>query len=103
YIGQPGPRTDSSGRFAYSFVTPGPDYDPSGRIEPALPGPHQICADTGFPGSNQGGAVKACAQFIVEALPTPSPSPQPPPPTPQTINFRAFGLSAVAFAVLIAL
>lgn len=107
YVGQPGPRTDDQGRFSFGFATPGSDFDPSGRIQPAAPGPHQICADTGYPNAHQPVAAKACAQFVVQvgvsSTPSVSPSQNPAQPSRQTVDARLLGLSAGAFVLLVAL
>lgn len=53
-VDQPGAQTDAQGNFALTITVP---YLPFG--------PHQVCADTGYPGSVEGVQVKACAQFNV--------------------------------------
>lgn len=77
YLAQPGPRADSSGGFVESITMPGKDYDESGRIDPSRVGPHQICGDTGYPGSSQPVVATACATFTVEPGPSLSPTPVP--------------------------
>ena len=67
YLEQPGPVADSHGSFQENFKWPGKTYDPSGVIDPTKVGPHTICGDTGYPSSTQPVAMKACAQFVVEA------------------------------------
>lgn len=52
--------------------TPGPIIDPLGQFSTPVVlqiagGTHQICADTGYPGSNQQFKAKACATFTVMA------------------------------------
>jgi hypothetical protein len=75
YLDRPGPRADAQGSFRIDIKTPDSNYDPSGRVKPAAPGPHNICGDTAYPGSTQPVAAKACAQFQVQALPSTSSSP----------------------------
>jgi hypothetical protein len=102
YLDVPGPRADSQGSFQQNITMPGKGYDPAGKVDPTKVGPHNICADTGYPGSTQPIAVKACAVFTVEPGPSPttaSSSPQPGPASP------ALPIPAVlvAFGVLAAL
>jgi hypothetical protein len=76
YLGStpPGPRADAHGGFQDNFDWPGKNYDPNHRIDPAKPGPHQVCGDTGYPGNQQPLPVKACAMFQVSAPPSPTPN-----------------------------
>ena len=97
YLGQPGVLADGSGSFQFQFQWPGPGYDSSGRVDPAKPGPHQVCGDTSPPGSSQTSAVKACAAFI--ALPGPSPTPSArPTPSPRA---QAPGLTPTSVLIVL--
>jgi hypothetical protein len=99
YLEQPGPMADGEGAFQENIKWPGKNYDPSGVVDPSKVGPHKICGDTGYPSSTQPVAVKACAQFMAEAVPTtPTPSAHPGSGIP-TIPVPAVLL---AFAVLLA-
>lgn len=75
YLSFPGPQADAQGGFRVDIKMPDKNYDTTGRVNPAIAGPHNICGDTGYPGNSQPVAVKACAQFIVLAVPSPSPTP----------------------------
>ncbi len=80
YLDVPGPLTDVRGGFETTTKWPARNYDATGRVNPTTPGPHLVCGDTGYPGSAQQYAAKACAQFVVEQVPpsptaTPTPSP----------------------------
>lgn len=104
YIGQPGPVADVQGNFSQTIKLPGHDYDSTGLVDPARPGPHQICGDTGYPGSTQVTKVNACATFTV--LPGPSPTaslspavPQPPVPASVPVPIILLGLAVLAAAV----
>lgn len=68
----PGPTADARGEFDVSLKWPGSNYDPFKKVDPTKPGVHLVCGDTGYPGSSQLIAVKACTQFTV---PGPSPTP----------------------------
>src|SRR5256885_3399124 len=68
----PGPRADAHGEITDSLKWPGSFYDQNHHIDPSKPGVHQVCGDTGYPGSTQAVQVKACADFTV---PGPSPAP----------------------------
>jgi hypothetical protein len=70
----PGPRAGADGTITDSLKWPGKFYDVSHVVDPSKPGVHTVCGDTGYPGSNQAVAVKACAQFIVLG-PSPTPGP----------------------------
>ena len=61
----PGPIADSTGSFTDSLKWPGAFYDPSKHVDPSKPGVHSVCGDTGYPGSTQPIAVKACTDFTV--------------------------------------
>jgi hypothetical protein len=80
YLGfpPPGPRADAQGAFQQNLKWPGKNYDVSGKVDPTKAGPHNVCADTSYPGSTQPIAAKACAPFQVQVVPTtPTPSPSP--------------------------
>jgi hypothetical protein len=72
YLFNPGPRADSSGAITAAIVWPDKNYDTTHHLDPSTPGPHTICGDTGYPGSTQPIAAKACATFNVLAVPSPS-------------------------------
>jgi hypothetical protein len=74
YLSFPGPKADGQGAFHMTFVWPPRTFDKSGRVDPTRPGAHAVCGDTGWPGSTQPVAAKACAQFTVEGGPSPSPT-----------------------------
>ena len=76
YLDVPGPRADAQGAFTQRIKWPTKIYDRSGKIDPTS-GTHSVCGDTGYPGSNQPIAVKACAQFVVRRTASPSASPTP--------------------------
>ena len=71
-LGSPGPIADASGSFAVNVTWPGSKSGPDAQIDPTTPGPHSLCADTAYPGSLQTRVAKACADFVVEPVPTPS-------------------------------
>ena len=98
YLGQPGPVADASGSFKVLLKLPGKEYDKTGRVDPSTPGQHQICGDTGYPGSAQAVAVKACATLTVLALPSPSPSPA---ATPQNSTSPQLPVPAILAAFLV--
>lgn len=75
YLSFPGPRADGSGSFHMTFAWPPKTFDKSGHVDPTKPGPHLVCGDTGYPGSSQAVAVKACTQFLVNGTASPSASP----------------------------
>jgi hypothetical protein len=75
FIGTPGPRANAQGGFTQQITWPGNDYDTAGRIKPAAPGPHRVCADTTYPGVTPSVEAQACAEFLVVGGPSPSPSP----------------------------
>jgi len=74
YLEAPGPIADANGSFTDSITWPHSNYDLSGKIDPTKAGSHLICGDTGYPGSRQPIAVKACAAFVENPLPSPTPS-----------------------------
>jgi hypothetical protein len=103
YIDQPVPylgfpiRADAQGAFRQDTKWPDTSYDSSKRVNPTAPGPHSICGDTGYQGSTQPLAAKACAQFQVQGRASPS-------PTPGVVNTGAsLPQVLVALAILIAL
>jgi hypothetical protein len=100
YIGNPppGPRADDQGAFQNTFTWPGGNYDSSHSVDPTKPGPHQVCGDTGYPGSQQPLSAKACAAFVAIAIPSPSPPTSYPGPG-QLISVPEL---LVGFAILIA-
>jgi hypothetical protein len=55
YLSTPGPRADQQGGFVFDVVL-------AGHLTTA--GPQKICGDTGYPGSTQQYATKACATFV---------------------------------------
>src|ERR1700724_941127 len=65
FLDVPGPRADDQGAITKSFPWPSRNYDPAGKVNPIVLGPHEVCGDTGYPGSTQPVAVKACAVFTV--------------------------------------
>lgn len=67
YFGTPGVESDSLGGFQYSIVWPGRNYL-TYAVDPTTAGTHFVCADTGYPGSNMTVQVRACAQFVIQAL-----------------------------------
>ena len=71
----PGPRAGADGTINVSIKWPGNSYDVSHAVDPSKPGVHTVCGDTGYPGSAQPVAAKACAQFTVIG---PSPAATPP-------------------------
>jgi hypothetical protein len=77
YLFQPGPRADAQGGFEEAVIWPAKNYDTTGRVDPTSAGPHTVCGDTGYPGSSQQSAIKACTEFVVRPVSTPSPTPQP--------------------------
>ena len=64
YFGTPGEFADAQGTLNQTIMWP--SYYSSYKVNPASPGPHVICGDTGYPGSPQPDKVKACAQFLVQ-------------------------------------
>jgi len=72
YLDIPGPRADAQGGFTKDIVWPSRDYDATGRVNPSAAGAHNVCGDTGNPGSSQPLLAKACAPFTVLAVPSPS-------------------------------
>ena len=77
YLGLPGPVADAQGAFQLSTKMPGKGWDESGKVNPAKPGPHNICGDTtAYPGSSQPVAARACAQFLVVGPVSPQSAPQ---------------------------
>lgn len=76
YVEQPpGLRAGADGTINVSIKWPGSSYDVSHAVDPSRPGVHTVCGDTGYPGSSQAVAVKACTQFTVIG---PSPTPTQP-------------------------
>jgi hypothetical protein len=67
YFGTPGVESDSLGSFQFGIDWPARNYQ-TYAIDPTTPGPHFVCADTGYPGSNMTIQVRACAQFVIQAL-----------------------------------
>jgi hypothetical protein len=70
YLDAPGPRADATGAFHKDINMPSSNYDSSGRINPTIPGQHDICGDTAYPGSTQPLPARACAKFQVLAEPS---------------------------------
>jgi hypothetical protein len=81
YLDVPGPRADAQGNILKAITMPGSNYDSTGRVKPAVAGPHSICGDTSYP-NPQPIPAKACAEFQVEAVPSPTPTPVAGSPTP---------------------
>jgi hypothetical protein len=75
YLDAPGPRADATGAFHKDIKMPSSNYDSTGRINPTVPGPHDICGDTAYPGSTQPLPARACAKFQVMSESSPSASP----------------------------
>lgn len=98
YIGYPppGPNADGLGNIRVTVTWPGKNYDPAGRVDPTLVGPHTVCGDTAWPGSTQKLPARACAQFVVVAAPT-TPTPT---ATPSDSSYP-IGAVLIAFAVLV--
>lgn len=67
YFGTPGVESDSLGGFQYGIVWPTRNYL-TYAIDPTTAGPHFVCGDTGYPGSNMTIQVRACAQFVIQDL-----------------------------------
>jgi hypothetical protein len=71
FLGTPGPLADSTGSFSLDFVWPN------------VTGQHQVCGDSGYPGSTQPIQVKACGTFTLLEGPAVTPPPTSTvPPTP---------------------
>lgn len=94
----PGPGADAQGNVRVNVIWPGRNYDVSGHVDPTVPGPHNVCGDTAYPGSTQPIPARACVQFVVVAVA------QTPAPAPATAN-KSFPVGAVlvAFVVLMLL
>ena len=97
YIGQPGAVVQPDGSFQFPFQWPDNSWDPSHKVNPGTPGPHQVCADTSWPGSQQTRAVKACAEFIAQPGPSPTPSPRASPTAPS----KGPGLTPTSILIVI--
>jgi hypothetical protein len=104
YLGFPGPVADAQGAFVQTVRWPAKNYDATHRVDPSSAGSHAVCGDTGYPGNRQNDAVRACAQFVVEAgaLATPTPISAPSPWGSQTVFLIGFViLATLAVAAII--
>jgi hypothetical protein len=67
FFGTPGEYADQQGTLVQTITWP--HNFSSYKVNPETPGPHVICGDSGYPGSQQTIKVKACAGFQVGGSP----------------------------------
>jgi hypothetical protein len=102
FLGAPGPRADAQGAFTMDLVWPDQRYDSAGKVNPAKPGVHNVCGNTNYGGGSQQDAAKACAQFVVVAIPA-SPAAQSPAPVASNSSWPGMAGVIGGVAVVIVL